>query len=300
MSADPFPAGAMGSSTTTTSTYAVSYYPGCSADGTGVEYDLSARAVCEALGIELRELHDWTCCGASSAHALDDFVGLALPARNLSLAESAGLDLVVPCAACFNRLRGAAHRMAGDGGTIPAGVTPYAGRVAVRHLLEFLAAGAPLEALRSAAKRGLGGLPVVPYYGCLTVRPAEVTGAPDAEDPTDLDRILGALGADVRRWPYKTRCCGAALTLPRSDVVADLCGEIVSMARRAGAEAIVVACPLCFMNLDRQPRAAGEAPVPVFYFTELAGLAMDLPAARKWLPKHLVDPRPVLAGRGIE
>lgn len=290
---------------------AVSYYPGCSAQGTGIEYDRSARAVCKALGIDLHELEDWSCCGASSAHAVDDFLGLALPARNLAIAESAGLDLVVPCAACFHRLRGAAHRIAESGGSVPAGVPAFEGRVSVRHLLDYLTSEPHMSTLMAAKKRSLGDLAVVPYYGCLTVRPAEVTGAADAEDPDSLDRLLRALGADVRRWPYKTRCCGAGLTLPHAAVVATLSGDILAMARRAGAEAIVVACSLCFMNLDRQRGArsrsglagraasAASAKMPIFYFTELIGLALGLPGSRSWLRRHLVDPRAALAARGL-
>jgi heterodisulfide reductase subunit B len=277
----------------------LSYFPGCSAEGTGVEFDLSARAVCAELGLELVDLPEWNCCGATSAHAVDDRLAVALAARNLALAEAAGRDLVVSCAACFQRLRAAAHRLTGTGPAVPAGVPAFEGRIAVRHLLDVLAAEPQLSTLRARRPAAPGRLPVVPYYGCLVVRPPAVTGAPDAEDPTSMDLVLDALGADVRPWPYKTRCCGASLSFARPDVVAALCAELLAMARRAGAEAIVVSCPLCFMNLDRHPRATGEAPVPVLYFTELAGLALGLRGARRCLRRHLVDPRPVLAARGV-
>jgi heterodisulfide reductase subunit B len=272
------------------------YFPGCSAHGTGIEYDRSTRAVCKALGAELHELEGWTCCGASSAHAVDDFLGLALPARNLALAEAAGRDVVVPCAACFHRLREAAHRIAETTAPIPPDVPAFAGRVDVLHLLDFLARGPLRATLRERMVRPLAGLPVVPYYGCLAVRPPHVTRAPDAEFPRGLDDLLADVGADVREWPYRTRCCGAGMTLPRADVVATLCGDLLDMARRAGAEAIAVACPLCFMNLDRQPRERGD--LPVLYVTELLGVALGLPT-RRWLRRHLVDPRPVLTARGL-
>lgn len=276
----------------------VSYYPGCNADGTGLEYDASTRAVCEALGVSLRDIDDWTCCGGSSAHALDPFLGLALPARNLALAEAAGREVVVPCPACFGRLRSVADRLTRSDVPVPADVPGFSAGVSVVHLLDFLASPDRLAALRERCVRPLAGLPVVSYYGCLTVRPPAITGAADAENPTSLDDLLAAVGAQVRRWPYGTRCCGASLALPRADIVAGLSAELLAMARRAGAEAIVVACSLCFMNLDRQPRATGESALPVLYVTELLGLALGL-RSKGWLKRHLVDPRPVLAARGL-
>lgn len=265
----------------------LSYYPGCSLHGTGVEYDLSTRAVCEALRIELREIEDWSCCGASSAHSAGGDLALALPARNLALAAEAGRDVVVPCAACFNRLRAA-----------QLAVAP---RVEVRSLVDLLASPEVLSRIADGVRRPLEGLSAVTYYGCLLVRPAEITGAEDVEDPRGMDSVLQALGIDLRTWSYKTHCCGGGLALPRRDVVGRLVGQIIDQARRCGADCIATACPMCLLNLEaRQVEGHGRRDsLPVLYFTELVGLALGLEEAPSWLGRHLVDPRPLLRSRGL-
>ncbi len=275
---------------------AVSYYPGCSGHGTGVEYDVSARKVCAALGIVLAEVEDWNCCGATSAHSLDDELALALGARNLALAEASGAaELVTPCAACYSRLRHAAVHVAEHG--TPIGLAEVTGRTRVLHLLDLLATEPRIEALRAKGLTELRSLGAACYYGCLTVRPPGVTGHPDPENPTSMDRLLEAMGVDVVRWPYKTRCCGTSLAMTRTDVVETLCDDIAAMARRAGAEAIVTACPLCFVNLDT--RQTGPEPVPVLYFTELMALFMDLDGCRRTLRRHAVSPVKLLRSKGI-
>ena len=275
----------------------ISYFPGCSSHGTGVEYEISARKVCEALGIELREIEDWNCCGATSAHALDPELSLSLGARNLGLAEELGLDeLVTPCAACFSRLRHAAKHIEEHG--TPIGLPEVTGSAKVLHLLDVLATEERLEALGRKIFTELKGLRVVPYYGCLTVRPADVTGAVDPENPTSMDRLLERMGVEVRRWPYKTRCCGTSLAMTRTDVVETLVDGIVAMARRAEAEALVTACPLCFVNLDTR-QSGGDEPMPVLYFTELMALYMDLDGCRKTLRRHAISPVRLLRSKGI-
>lgn len=280
----------------TTREAAVSYYPGCSGHGTGVEYDVSARKVCAALGIELAEVEDWNCCGATSAHSLDDALALALGARNLALAEAQGAEeLVTPCAACYSRLRYASAHVAEHG--TPIGLPEVKGRARVLHLLDLLATEARVEALRAKAFTELKGLKAACYYGCLTVRPPDITGHPDPENPTTMDRLLEAMGVEVVRWPYKTRCCGTSLAMTRTDIVAALCDDIAAMARRAGAEAIVTACPLCFVNLDTRQTSA--EPVPVLYFTELMALFMDVDGCRRTLRRHAVSPVRLLKSKGI-
>ncbi len=274
----------------------VSYYPGCSGHGTGVEYDRSARQVCEALEIELRDIEDWNCCGATSAHATDAALATALCARNLGLAEEQGLDRVVtPCAACFNRLRHAQAHLREHG--TPLGLPEVKGRAEVSHLLDLLAQPERLEALEARRFNELHKLKVVAYYGCLITRPPEITGATDPENPTTMDRILERMDIQVLGWPYKTRCCGTSLAMTRSDLVVDLCTELATMAARAGAEAIVTACPLCFVNLDTRQR--GEPRTPIFYFTELMALFMDLDGARRTVRKHAISPVALLRSKGV-
>jgi heterodisulfide reductase subunit B len=275
---------------------AVSFYPGCSSHSTGIEYDVSARSVCGALDIELQEIEDWNCCGATSAHALDEELSLALGARNLSIAESAGPEEVVtPCAACFSRLRYAAAHIREHG--TPIGLPDVKGTARVVHLLDLLATPERLDALERKAFNELGGLSAVCYYGCLTVRPPDITRHPDPENPKSMDRLLERMGVEVRSWPYKTRCCGTSLAMTRTDIVVKLCDDIVGMARRAGADAIVTACPLCFVNIDT--RQSEDEPLPVLYFTELMALYMDLDGWQRTLRRHKVSPMRLLRSKGV-
>ncbi len=298
----------------------VSYYPGCSLHGTAAEYDASLQAVCRALGIELRELEDWNCCGASSAHFVNDQLALGLAERNLRIAERAGLELLVPCAACFQRLKyaqkhgEAAHAVSAGiavGGTAHSSGEEGEGtggqksaQISVWHVNEFFDRPPLLGEIRARVRRQLTGLKAVAYYGCLSQRPPKVTDAPAAEDPQCMDRLLALLGVEVRPWSYKTDCCGGSLVLTRTDVAKRLIDRLVGAAREAGAECIVTDCPLCQSNLDsRQADESGEgkgaARLPVFYISELMALAFDLPDLNRLWRRHLIDPRPLLTQKGF-
>lgn len=278
-----------------------SYYPGCSLHSTGLEYGLSTRAVFQHLELELIELPNWNCCGASSAHSLNHTLGIALPARNLAIAQESGLDLVTPCAACFSRMKNADYALRTDlemRAKIETVVGfQYTGQVAIRPGIAVLYEDCGIDQIQEMAKVPLTGLRVVPYYGCLLVRPPHVTQFDDPDDPIVMTKLLRALGAEVMPWSYATDCCGAGLSLSRSDVVQNLVGRLVSGAREAHAQALVTACPLCQVNLEM--RQTVESKIPAFYITELMGLAFGLPEARKWWSKHLVDPRPLLKSIGL-
>jgi len=280
-------------------TYA--YYPGCSLHSTGLEYGLSTRSVFSYLGMGLAELPDWNCCGASSAHALNHKMALALPARNLAIAQGISKDLVIPCAACFNRMKSTDHALRTDlklRAEIESlvGFT-YTGQVTVRPLLDVLYTDYSPEKIRQQVKNSLKGLRVVTYYGCLLVRPPQVTQFDDPDDPQVMAELMSALGAHVMKWSHATDCCGAGLSLSRSDVVQKLVSRLVDRAREASAEVLVTACPLCQVNLEM--RQIPEIKMPAFYFTELLGLALGLPEAPTWWRKHLVDPRPILRTAGL-
>jgi len=282
----------------------LSYYPGCSLHGTSVEYDESTRAVCTALDIELHEIEDWNCCGATSAHSVGGDLSLALPARNLALAARDGRDVVVPCAACFNRLRAA--QVAAVEGKLPEGVTTGERAVDVRSLVDVLATTEMLSRIAGKVEKSLEELAVVPYYGCLLVRPQEVTGAKDVEDPQDMDAVLKMVGLDLKKWSYKTQCCGGGLALSRADLVEKLVKKILAHARGCGAECIVTACPMCLMNLEaRQFEGLRSGSIdkadsmPVLYFTELIGIALGMDWVSDWLGKHVMDPRPLLQSKGL-
>ncbi len=279
-----------------------SYYPGCSTHSTGLEYGLSSEATLRHLGVELDEIEGWNCCGASSAHALSRRLALTLPARNLALAQQAGgSDLVIPCAACYNRLRGADLALRGNAearAEIEADVGfEYTGQVRIRPLLGILHEDFGPGRVASETRRPLSGLKVVPYYGCLLVRPPRVAQFDDPDNPQVMADLLRAAGAEVMAWSHATDCCGAGLSLPRSDAVYRLVGRLAERAREAGAEALVTACPLCQVNLEMRQPAAPR--VPAFYFTELLGLAFGLPDSSRWWPKHLIDPRPLLRSHNL-
>lgn len=278
------------------------YYPGCSLHATGQEYDASTCAALAALGVTLVEIEGWVCCGASSAHAASSELALNLPAINLALAQAAGHgDLLAPCAACYNRSKVADHALRHDPArrqAVEAAVGfDYTGAVSVRNPLEVVHDLIGLATVHARVSRRLDALKVVSYYGCLLVRPPRQIGFDDPEHPRIMDAVLRALGAEVRDWSYAVDCCGGSLSVPRRDMAMRLVTGLVRHAHEAGAAAIVTACPLCQMNLEM--RQADSPPMPVFYFTELMGLAFGLPQAVSWWGKHLIDPTGVLEAAGL-
>lgn len=281
------------------------YYPGCSLHATAREYDMSTRAVCKQLDIELKEIKDWSCCGASSAHAVNHKLSFALPLRNLALAEQEeGVDAVVaPCAACYNRLKSADAAVKQDPSiaqTATGGERPYSGRLNVLSLLEAIT-GLTDAKLAGPVKKPLAGMKVACYYGCLMLRPSKVCAFDNPENPVSMDRIVRLMGAEPVAWGGKNECCGAGLAVPRADVVVKLTRDILTLARNAGADLIVTACPLCQGNLDMRQddiaRTGGPRfDMPILYFTQLMGLAYSLSADALGLKRLLVSPDRVLAG----
>ena len=275
----------------------VSYYPGCSLEATARDYRESLEYVCRELSLELVEVPDWSCCGATAAHSTDEFLSLALPARNLILAEAAGLDLVVPCPLCFNRLKTTEAVLKKE----KPESFPYdfQGRIKVWDLLDFLSQPEMLVRIQERVTRPLTDLTVVCYYGCMSSRPPKVTGERHPENPQAMDRLLTALGAKVMDWSYKTDCCGASHTVARPDIVHTLVQRLYERALEAGAEAIVVSCQMCQANLDLPQAKIAEIfgktyNLPIIYFTELIGAAWGAAGTPSWLAKHIVDPRPCL------
>ncbi|OHE16462.1 MAG: heterodisulfide reductase subunit B [Syntrophobacterales bacterium GWC2_56_13] len=276
----------------------VSYYPGCSLHGTAKEYDQSVRSVSHALGIELEEIEDWSCCGATSAHSTNFKLSIALPARNLIAAEKKAQDVMIPCAACFNRFKTAEHHLSQDP-ELKAEIEEivggrYQGSAAIRNPIDIIVRDIGLEALAAKVVKRLAGLKPVSYYGCLLLRPPDVCRFDDAENPVLLDRILAVLGAEVRPWSFKTDCCGGSLTISKTEIVVRMVDKLMEMAREAGANCLVTACPVCMANLDM--RSSKDAGLPVFYFTELAALAMGQEGPEGWFRLHRTDPRPLLKG----
>lgn len=275
----------------------LAYYPGCSLHATAIEYDESTRKILSALDVNLQELEDWNCCGASSGHSLSALAAVALPARNIRLAQKANLDLLTPCAACFNRLKVAelalklnpARRLELE----RALDFEYRGTTRIRNPLDLIVNEIGLARVRVLVQHPLTELRVVSYYGCLLVRPPRTVGFDDPERPRLLDKLLAALGAEPIEWPYATACCGGSLSLTRPQVVTRLVSDLIAHAREVGAQALVTACPLCQMNLEMRQNEK-RTKMPAIYFTELVGLAFGLPESDRWWNKHLIDPKPVV------
>lgn len=281
------------------------YFPGCSLHSTAKEYNESTMAVCRKLGVELEEIPDWSCCGATSAHNLDHDLSVALPARNMGIAENMGMDVVAPCASCYNRLRLAEYTMKTDlvlrEKINKELARPFNGGVSAKTLVEVFWKDLGIDRIGEFVEKPLNGLKVACYYGCLLVRHPEVTGWDDPEDPRSLEDIMKALGAEPVEWYYKTECCGGSLSLSRTDVAVKMTHDVVDYAVASGADCIVTACPLCQSNLDMRQADANKAfkknfNVPIFYFTELMAAAFGLPYSQ-YLAGHMIDGRLLLANR---
>jgi heterodisulfide reductase subunit B len=281
------------------------YYPGCSGLGSSEEYERSTRAVCDALGVTLAPVPDWSCCGSTPAHAVNTELSAALCARNLSIAGRMDCEggLLTPCPSCLSNLKLATHRMEDAAFRqrvdelldAPSGVFPR-----TRSVLQMLLEDFGMESIARRMNRPLLGVRLVPYYGCLMSRPAEVMQFGHPENPTAMETLLRACGTeDVADFPAKIECCGASHGIPSQRMTSRLSGGILSLAADYGADAIVVACPLCQMNLDlRQKQAARavglERRIPVLYVTQLMGLAFGLDMPRLGLEKLCVSARPLL------
>jgi len=274
----------------------IGFYPGCSLTGSSREYNESLLAISKEAGIELCEISDWNCCGASAAHNLNKDLSLTLPARNLALAELDQMDeLVVPCAACYNRLVMTQHELGGNESlkkTVSEKLQmPLQNGIKILNVLQFLEKHI-FPRLEQLVKNPLD-FDVACYYGCLLVRPQRVMKADRFEDPMTMDAIMQKLGANPIDWPFKTECCGAGFSVSRPEIVGELSGKIVRNAVDRGAKAIVVACPMCHSNLDmRRPAIETylnmKVDIPVIYITQAIALAMGLTARQAGIQRHFV------------
>lgn len=282
---------------------AYSYYPGCSLSSTAREYDVSTRLVFKNLGLDLQELADWNCCGASAAKGTNHLLGLALPGRVLQQAEEKSLPLTTPCPECYSRLRFAAHEMKDES------VRRQVSEVLEKDLQNNVVVEPTLKIIWEYEgdlhlKKSLAGLKAVAYYGCLFVRPKAVADFDDEENPRSMDDIVARLGVEMLDWSFRSECCGAYLSIPKPEVAYRLVYRILRGAKQVGAECVVVACPLCQANLDTrqktvEARYKESMGLPIIYFTQLMGLAMGYSPEELLLDKHLTDPLPLLRSKGL-
>ncbi|MFW0884644.1 CoB--CoM heterodisulfide reductase iron-sulfur subunit B family protein [Candidatus Acidulodesulfobacterium sp. H_13] len=282
----------------------LAYYPGCSLKGTSFEYEVSLLKILEVLDIEIKEIPDWNCCGASAAHSINHNLSVALPARNLAIAESGGYEsILAPCAACSNRLKTADYELKTDDilkdKVVNSLGMPYAADIDINNMLEFLSGVVGEDKIKSTVKKPLKGLKVASYYGCLLVRPPKIMQFDDPENPVLMDNLVALTGADPVDYSYKTECCGAINSLSNPDVVTTLTGNVLYDIKKHGADLIVVACPLCHSNLDVRQREIerkyGEKiGLPVLFVTELLGLSFGIDPKDLAIDGHMVAADKVL------
>ncbi len=270
----------------------LTYYPGCSLTGTAREYDVSVRNLARLLDIELVELDDWNCCGASSAHMTNHELAIKLSARNLEIAQEAGHDLLVPCSACYQRLKAADFALRNDPHEWE--YETYEPDFNIVHISSLLDQPEFRERLKNKARRGLSKMKIACYYGCLALRPPKITGEMHYEIPTRMEEILTILDADPLAWSHKTECCGGSLTMARPDISRQLVGDILEAAARAGAEALVTDCPMCHANLESRQLDLLEAgtierTTPIFYLSELIEFALSERIDASAWKGHLVE-----------
>ncbi len=284
------------------------YFPGCSQESTAEEYNRSLQAVARRLeGVELVEIPDWNCCGATPAATVDPALPYALAARDLAIAEEMAaaegreMEVVAPCAACYKNLRKASHVLRDDPemlARVNAAMEDHQLGYAptVRHPLDVVVNDVGVDNV--PVEKPLHGLKVASYYGCLLTRPEG--GFDDPERPQSMDRLMAALGAEAVDWTYKTKCCGGAIYMTEEEISFKMSADVLAHAKAAGANAIAVGCPFCQLMLDLYQDKLGEVrhttfDIPIFYFSQLMGLAMNLDRADLGLDKLVVPPHELLA-----
>lgn len=277
-----------------------SYYPGCSLKSSSMEFDISFQAVAEALGIGLDEIEDWNCCGASPApHHRVESLGVLLSARNLHIAGADHDAVVAPCAGCYNRLKSAQHKLAGDEelrqqtSEVLGAQVRY--EVEVLNIVQMLNREVTPEALAEKAQGRLEGVKLAPYYGCLLTRPADILKYDNPRDPRTMEPLLEATGAEIPFFAFKTECCGSYMGLPRKEIVLTASRRIIEVAISSGFDALVTACPLCHQNLDLRQgqinKAFGtELRLPVLYYSQAIGLGLGIPPEQLGIDALAISP----------
>jgi heterodisulfide reductase subunit B len=286
-------------------TRSYAYFPGCSLEATSKQYDTSLRAIAPVLGIELKEIEDWNCCGASAYFSTDQIMGFALAARNLVLAEQMGLDILAPCAACYAVLKKANNYFKDDpkvekevNEALAVAGLKYKGGAKVRHLLDILVNDFEPSEITDKIVNNLKGMKLAPYYGCMVVRPTP--SFDDPWQPTSMDKLLTSLGANVVDYQLKTKCCGGTFISTHEEIALRLVHNLLRNAIDNGADAIVCICPLCQFNLDNYQDKISKiyednSRIPIIYLSQIMGIAFGLKPEELGLHKHAVQFDQVLA-----
>jgi heterodisulfide reductase subunit B len=288
----------------------VAYYPGCSLHASSELYDVQCRMVFSNLGIELKEIDDWNCCGATAAPKTDDFLAIALPARNLGIADATGLsEMVIPCSSCYSRTLVSQKRLLNDSklkDEINSELNnKVEGRIKVSSILDLLMPKLHSGELAAKTQKKLSGLKTACYYGCLLTRfPCDISVDDNVENPESMEKICEALGAEPVDWGYKTDCCGASASVNDTEQSLLLMSYILKDAVARGADCIVTTCPLCQMNLDAHQKKVCEKyginkELPIYFITELIGISMGFDPIAMQIDRHFVDALDLLKEKGL-
>ncbi len=284
----------------------LAYYPGCVAQASGKELDLATRWVCKAVGIELVEFPKFSCCGSGFVDEANEALNVAINARNLAIAEAAGLDVLTICSTCQGmltlanlRLKDPAVRAKVDPALASIGLR-YQGSVKVTHLLRVLVEQVGLDALRAKVRRPLAGLKVGAFYGCHLLRPADEMGVASGEEPHDFEDLLAVLGVEPVLYRGRVMCCGFPIQFVKAETAGRIAARQILDAKDHGADAMATPCPLCHISLDTYQAPAAKAAgrplgMPVFHLPQLVALALGAAPEELGLGRHMIDPRPVLA-----
>lgn len=280
------------------------YYPGCSLESLAVSYNMSTLETTRELGLEMAELDDWNCCGATSYFHIDELFAHALVARNIAIAEQEGLDFVAPCSACFKNAYFTNEHMKHDPDlaehinfALAADNLSLNGTTKVRHLIEVFIEDVGYEGIKEKVTRPLDGLKVAPYYGCQMVRPRK--NDEEIENPQYFEKLIESIGADAIDYASKTRCCGGSLIVTNRKAALDMVYRLLLDAENRGADVIATTCPMCNVNLEVYQRQVNREyntnfAIPAMYFTQLIGLALGIAPGRLGIGKELVHLAPSL------
>jgi len=278
----------------------IAYYPGCTLRSSSKIYDVQVGIIFEALGVNLHELEDWNCCGATSASKTDDFLAVAMPARNLGIADAMGLEeLVIPCSACYNRMLVAQQELLRNvplRNEINAELKrKFTGKTRIVSVTDLLCHILEVRPLKKKLHRNLRSLKPVCYYGCMQTRfPFKIQVSDDVENPQGMEKVMKAIGARPLDWAYKTDCCGASASVNDPDTAMELMARILKDAIARGADCFVTSCPMCQLNLDAYQEKVGKAHgidkrLPVYFITEMVGLALGKTPEELQIGRHFVD-----------
>jgi heterodisulfide reductase subunit B len=276
-----------------------SYFPGCSLEKMAVSYHLSTMQTTNAMGVELKEIEDWNCCGATAYFHVDELLAYTLVARNLAMAEKMGHDLVAPCSACYkNTYFGSAYLKEDQdlsdhiNYALEQDNLHYSGSIEVKHLMEVFVDDVGLEEIKSKITHPLEGLRVAPYYGCQIVRPKK--DHQDVENPQFFEDLMTTVGAQPVDFTYRLRCCGGSLIITSREAALSLVRDLLQSAVDKEADVIATACPMCQTNLECYQMTVNrefgtDFSIPIMYFTQLLGLSMGLPLKKLGIGTEFVS-----------